>query len=177
MKSRLLLAAKKTIPLNELVKEADDWHSWYVRLRDCEFNGHTWTGTCITCSKTGVVAYLDPGTAKKRPTKAIRYVADWDNGHFVSRGHKVVRYNEQNVNLQCKFRCNKMNSGEYEKYRLALKDKYGNKVPEELESVAREYPTYKFGREELQEIIDTSKEYISQFLDEPLLAHKENYQR
>ena len=166
MKSRLPLAAKKVVTLSKLRDEADDWHSWYTRIRDCSFDGREWVGTCITCSHTGVVAYLDPETAKKRPTRAVRYTPGWDNGHFVTRGHLVVRFNEQNVNLQCSFRCNRMRSGEYEKYRLAIKEKYGDKVPEQLESVAREYPTYKFGRDELQEIIDTSKEYISQYWGE-----------
>ncbi len=164
MKAKLPLGKKpKVETITELRKRADDWHSWYIRLRDCEFDGQNWTGTCITCSKTGVVAYLDPETAKNRPTKAVRYSKGWDNGHFVSRGKHIVRFNDQNVNLQCSFRCNKMRSGEYEKYRLALAEKYGDEVPEELENLARKYPTYKFGRDELQEIIDDAKEYILKF--------------
>lgn len=165
MKSKLPLGKKKVEPMTKLKKRADDWNSWYVRLRDCSFNGSEWVGTCITCSKTGVVAYLDPETAQKRPTKAIRYVSGWDNGHFISRGRLVVRYNDQNVNLQCSYRCNRMRSGEYEKYRLALKDKYGNEVPEQLENIARTYPTYKLSRPELEEVIDNAKEYLSQFVE------------
>lgn len=163
MKSRLPLAKEKRKTLSELRKEADEWHSWYVRIRDCEFDGKQWTGTCITCSRTGVVAYLDPDTAKKRKTGPVRYISGWDCGHFVSRGHLILRFNEENTNLQCSFRCNRMRSGEYEKYRLALKDKYGVEVPEHLESIARLYPTYKFNREELQEVIDTAKAYIDAY--------------
>src|SRR4051812_19945744 len=91
----------------QLVKVADGCFSKYVRLRDCDFKGDGWYGTCITCSKTGRVVREDGG-----------FERGWDAGHFVSRGNKVVRFDEMNVNLQCAFRCNNMRSGEYEKYRL-----------------------------------------------------------
>jgi len=163
LKAKLPLAKPTLRPLNKLRAEADDWFSWYVRLRDSHFDGQEWTGTCITCSKTGVVAYLDPATAKKRKTGAVRYTNGWDAGHFVTRGHLIVRFNEQNVNLQDSYRCNRMRSGEYEKYRLALKLKYGDEIPEELETWARKYPTYKLSREELEEVIENAKEYIGQY--------------
>lgn len=147
----------------QLVKEADTYFSWYIRLRDSHLKDGVWTGTCITCSKSGPVAYMDETSAKGRKTGAIRYVTGWDAGHFVSRGHKVVRFNEQNVNLQCAFRCNKMNSGEYEKYRLALKDKYGDDVPEELENLARSTTFYKFSKPELLQIIADAKEQIKEY--------------
>lgn len=161
LKAQLPLAAKpKLKPLNKLRKEADEWHSRYIRLRDCTFNGQQWIGTCITCTKTGVVAYLDPDTAKKRVTKNIRYTSGWDNGHFMGRGELVTRFNEQNVNLQCSYRCNGLRHGEHEKYRLALKLKYGDEVPEQLENLVRTTSYFKLDRAYLEQIIAMSKEYV-----------------
>jgi len=148
----------------ELVKEADDWFSWAVRLRDSNRVGDEWIGTCITCSKTGVVAYLDEATAKTRQTGAIRFTVGWDLGHYVSRGNKVVRFDEENCNLQCAFRCNKMNSGEHTKYGIALKLKYGDEVPAKLEKLAQDTTYYKYSREELLQIIADSKESIQFYL-------------
>jgi hypothetical protein len=159
---------EKLVPLNKLRDEADDWFSWYVRLRDCERVGETWVGTCITCSKTGVVAYLDPDTAKKRKTGNIRFTAGWDLGHFVSRGNLVVRFDEENCNLQCSFRCNKMNSGEHTKYAIALKAKYGDEIPEKLEKLAQQTTYYKFSRQELEDVIASAKEGIAFYEREAL---------
>ncbi len=138
---------------------ADDWHSWYVRLRDCTFVDGEWIGTCITCTKTGVVAYLDPETAKKRPTGAIRFMIGWDNGHFVGRSNEIVRFEEENVNLQCKYHCNKMKNGNRDKYRVALKLKYGDEVPSKLERMADE-ERRGLTIPELEQIIADSKEQI-----------------
>lgn len=142
----------------QLVKVADDFFSKYVRLRDSEFNGLKFIGTCITCSKTGPIAWFDDGK--------LRYTRGWDAGHFVSRGNKVVRFNEMNVNLQCAMRCNKMRSGEYEKYRSALRTKYGDEVPGELEKLAQETTYYKFSKPELLEIIHDAKESIRYYAED-----------
>lgn len=91
--------SRKRIPLQkktaqQLIKVADQYFSKYVRLRDTEFRGDGWYGTCVTCSKSGIVAWIDS-------LGKLHFVIDWDAGHFMSRGHKVVRYDEENVNLQC----------------------------------------------------------------------------
>lgn len=142
----------KTLP--KLVKEADGWFSKAVRLRDSEPLNEEYVGTCITCSKTGTVAWRDPDTGKLRFTKG------WNAGHFVGRSNHVVRFDEMNVNLQCAFRCNNMRSGELVKYRRALKLKYGDNVPGDLEQLADETQHYKFTREELEEVIHDAKEQV-----------------
>lgn len=53
-----------------------------------------------------------------------------------------------------------MRSGETVKYRAALKEKYGDEVPGELEKMAEENQYYKFTREELEGIIEDSKEQV-----------------
>jgi hypothetical protein len=150
-------STKKRVPLEkkttrQLIPVADKFHSKYIRLRDSECTGDQWIGTCITCSKTGLVAYIDD-------KGDLRFTHGWDNGHFVSRGNYVVRFDEENVNLQCSFRCNKMRSGEYVKYKKALRNKYAVDTPERLEKLAEELPgpEYHFSKPELLEIIHDSK--------------------
>ena len=153
-KKRLPLEKK---PLSKLRKIADEWFSRYVRLRDSQRVGDEWRGRCITCSYKATVAYADQGV--------IRFARNWDNGHFIGRDCWATRYEEENNNLQCSYRCNRMRSGEYQKYKAALRLKYGDEVPEKLEKMAEDYPahTYKHSREELLEIIHSAKEYIAYF--------------
>jgi hypothetical protein len=144
----------KTLP--KLIKEADDWFSKYVRLRDSEPMNDEYVGTCITCTKYGTVAWRDE-------TGKLRFTKGWNAGHFVSRGNDVIRFDETNVNLQCAMRCNKMNSGEFIKYKIALREKYGQEVPDELENLAEKTQYYKFDREELEQIIKDSKEQVKYY--------------
>lgn len=146
---------KKTKTLPELTREADKYFSKYVRLRDSKHYESGWYGKCITCSKYGLIV-SDEG----------KFAKGWDAGHFVTRGNKVVRFDERNVNLQCAFRCNKMRSGEPVKYRIALREKYGDEVPDELENLAEQIKYYKFTRDQLQDIIDDSKEQIKFYLSQ-----------
>src|ERR1700756_1802503 len=113
----------------ELIKTADEWFSKYIHLRDSHYFDEEWTGTCVTCSKTGRVARIEDGK--------LRFDVGWNAGHFVTRGHKIVRFDEQNVHLQCAFRCNNMKSGEYEKHRLAIDKMYGEGTAASLEALAR----------------------------------------
>ena len=142
----------------QLVKEADKYWSRYVRLRDSEFNGVSFVGTCITCTKTDTIAWFDEDGN-------LRYSKGWDAGHFVSRGNKVVRFDEMNVNLQCAMRCNKMRSGEMVKYRAALKLKYGDGIPSILENLAENTKHYKFPKPELLQIIQDAKTQIAYYAD------------
>lgn len=141
------------LPLPKLTKKADDWFSKYVRVRDSELTNGEYVGTCITCTKAGTIAWYDG--------KKLRFTKGWDAGHFVSRGNKVTRFSDENVNLQCAYRCNNLRSGEYVKYKQALRDKYGETVPEELEKLAEETQYYKLSRDELLQIINDSKESLS----------------
>lgn len=150
--------AKKSI--TALVTEVDKVFSRYVRIRDSERVGNSWYGKCITCSKTGIVAYIDDDGK-------LRFTKGWDNGHFVGRGNWITRFEEENNNLQCSMRCNKMRSGEYVKYKAALRDKYGDGVAEKLEKMADEQParTYRFKREELLQIYKDSVEQVKFYVE------------
>lgn len=149
-KRKYVLLENKTA--QQLIKVADDWFSKYVRLRDSERVGDIWCGTCITCSHNGPVARIEDG--------ALRFYAGWDAGHFISRGEKVTRYEEENVNLQCSFRCNRLRSGEHEKYKTALDAKYGDGTYRKLEKLAKDTDYYKFTKAGLMQIINDSKECI-----------------
>lgn len=138
----------------QLVKVADEYFSKYVRLRDSECTEEGFIGTCITCTKTGLVATIEG-----------RFVKGWNAGHFVTRGNKVVRFADENVNLQCAFRCNNMRSGEIVKYRVALQNKYGAHIPRMLEKLAETTNYYKFTKPELLQIIADSKQYIQEYLN------------
>lgn len=105
---------KKQKTLKQLKKLADDNFSWMVRLRDSEPVNMEYQGTCITCSKTGTVAWLDDETGKLRFTKG------WNAGHFVTRGNLVVRFDERNVNLQCLTKESNINM--YGNYTRSIKD-------------------------------------------------------
>lgn len=148
---------QKTV--QQLINPADEAFSRYVRLRDSEYSEGQWIGTCMTCTKTDVVAYI--GEDGK-----LHFTHAWNNGHFVTRGNFITRYEEENCNLQCAFRCNKMNSGEYVKYKAALKLKYGDEVPARLEALADEFParTHHFTKEELLQIIKDSNEQIDYYV-------------
>jgi hypothetical protein len=90
----------------------------------------------------------------------IRFSPGWDAGHFMRRGEKVTRFEEENVNLQCSFRCNRLRSGEPEKYRIAVDLKYGNGTAEKLEKLVRTTDYYKFTKLQLLEIITDSKKQV-----------------
>lgn len=107
----------------QLVKEADRWFSYYIRIRDSEKypDGH-WYGTCITCPREMVV-YTADGKWTKGP----------QNGHYIGRGNHELRYSELNCNLQCAH-CNAwLDKIEMiERYTKAIKLKYGDYTVEEL---------------------------------------------
>lgn len=137
----------------QLIKVADEWFSKRVRLEDSELRGSEFHGTCVTCSYSKRVAYWDGDR--------FRFEPGWDAGHFVRRGEKVVRYNRNNVHLQCKFHCNRMRSGEPEKHRLAIDRMYGEGTAQELEELARTTTYYKLGKAELLQIISESKDAVA----------------
>jgi hypothetical protein len=145
---------RKKSPKTLLKKSAWEWFSRYVRLRDSEFKEDGWYGTCITCSKTGRVAWIDDKSK-------LRFVRGWDAGHYITRGNWYLRHDEENVNLQCSFHCNKMKSGNLEKYKPALDLKYGDGTRKKLDKEARNNPTYNPPSEELEQVVHDAKEYIN----------------
>lgn len=148
-------AKRKLESLPSLIKKADTAFSRYVRLRDSEYIEGEWLGVCITCPRRVVV---------------IDRVGHWglgvDAGHFISRGKKIIRWDELNVNLQCRH-CNIWRDKEdmIAAYKKALNIKYGDQTWQRLkrEGAKDHKPT----REELRQIISDSKTYIEYALQNP----------
>ena len=55
-----------------------------------------------------------------------------DAGHYVNRKHMSLRFDEKNVNAQCRS-CNRFDEGNVQGYRRGLIEKYGEKATEMLE--------------------------------------------
>jgi len=83
-----------------------------------------------------------------------RHNADrWNAGHFKSVGaHPELRFNEQNVHLQCARPCNKDQGGNIHKYRIALLDRIGAQGVAYLEGP---HGPAKYTIEQAQEITKT----------------------
>lgn len=87
--------------------KADKVFSLFIRKRDAE-NG----GNCISCGKWFPYEELDAG-------------------HFISRNCLQLRYDERNVNAQCRL-CNRFRNGEQALYAKGLDSKYGKGTSDEL---------------------------------------------
>jgi hypothetical protein len=100
----------KALSLRSLKGKLDRIFSEYVRLRDSDANGYC---RCISCGK-------------------ICRWKEMDAGHFVNRSHMSLRYDERNVNAQCR-KCNRFDEGNPTGYMRGLKEKYGSGIIEMLE--------------------------------------------
>ena len=101
----------------------------YIRRRDVDNN--TGMGTCVSC---------------KKPI----HFSQSDAGHLISRQHLITRYDERNVNLQCR-KCNRFQEGRILEYSLNI----GIELAEELLQKSR--GVLKLTDIEWQEIYDTYK--------------------
>lgn len=105
----LLTAMRKSRTKSLAMKKADKYFSEYIRLRDADHMGYA---ECITCGKRA-------------------HISEMDAGHFIDRSHKATRYNEQNVNAQCRT-CNRFQSGRQFEHGIAIDLKYGTGTANEL---------------------------------------------
>jgi hypothetical protein len=122
--------------IQELIKATQIIFNKYIRLRD---KGQV----CISCQK-----------------QALKENA----GHFFNaNNHWNVRFNENNVHLQCEH-CNTYLSGNLLEYRTNLINKIGNSEFLILEAEARK--TRKFTKDELKEIITEYKQKVKQLDNE-----------
>ena len=119
--------------IQDYIKLAQTVFNKYIRIRD---KGQS----CISC--------------QKKPLKE-------NAGHFWNaNNHWNVRFNEDNVHLQCEH-CNTYLSGNLINYRENLLKKIGESKFNLLEVEAKK--TRKFTVQELKEIIATYKQKIKQF--------------
>ena len=78
----------------------------YIRRRDAD--NETGYCTCVSCNK-------------------IIHYTESDGGHFISRKHLSTRYDEENVNAQCR-KCNRFEDGRQFEYSLTLGEELSNKL-------------------------------------------------
>jgi hypothetical protein len=119
--------------IQDLVKATQIVFNKYIRLRDKD-------ELCISC--------------KQKPKKS-------NAGHYYNaNNHWNVRFDENNVHLQCEH-CNTFLSGNLINYRENLLKKIGAEEFNVLEGKSK--VTRKFTKEELKEIIETYKKKIKQY--------------
>jgi hypothetical protein len=108
-----------------MVKKLDTVFSQFIRLRASDETGR---GSCFTCG-------------------SVRHFSEVDAGHFMSRACMSTRWDERNVQFQCK-RCNGFRSGEQYRYSIELDKLYGEGTAELL--LIESKKTRKFTRDELE---------------------------
>lgn len=102
--------AKKTkSDRSKKIERLDAIFSKYIRRRDCGFS----VGRCISCG-------------------AVITFESCDAGHYINRQHMALRFDEQNVNAQCRS-CNRFDEGNVHGYRRGLIQKIGEKSTDMLE--------------------------------------------
>ena len=119
-----------------MVKKVDAVFSQYIRLRATNDQGY---GSCFTCGST-------------------RHYTEVDAGHFMSRACMPTRWDERNVQFQCK-RCNGFRSGEQYIFSKNLDQTYGSGTAEELHR--RSKSMRKFTAGELEAMYHHYKRLVS----------------
>jgi hypothetical protein len=120
---------------SKLVKKLDFVFSQYIRKKNADKNGNC---TCCTCGK-------------------VLHWKEIQAGHFMSRKHYSIRWDERNVHPQC-VACNVFRYGEQYKYSIFL----GKELADVLYLQSKEIK--KYTTDELQSSIEhygkMLKEYI-----------------
>tara|TARA_R100000541_G_scaffold5598_1_gene13056 strand:+ start:8765 stop:9148 length:384 start_codon:yes stop_codon:yes gene_type:complete len=119
---------------SKLVKKLDTVFSQWVRLSNADNNKNC---ICITCNKTF-------------------FWKEIQAGHFMSRKHYSIRWDERNVFPQC-CGCNVFRYGEQYKYSLYLGNKLSKKLLEESRKLV------KFTNVELEEMIQKYSQRLKKF--------------
>ena len=115
---------------NDYLKIAQQVFNKFIRVRDAGLN-------CISCDKP----------CKKE-----------NAGHYYSQGgHSAVRFDEDNVHLQCEA-CNTYLSGNLLNYQIGIEKRIGAQRLMELQGKAHE--TKKWAKDELKQIIETYKQKL-----------------
>jgi hypothetical protein len=120
-----------------MVKKLDTVFSQFIRLRASDERG---MGKCFTCHSE-------------------RFWGEVDAGHFMSRACMSTRWDEKNVQFQCK-RCNGFRSGEQYKFSIELDKLYGEGTAEALLIASK--MTARWSREELDSMYHHYKRKVDE---------------
>ena len=116
---------------SKLVKKLDIVFSQYIRLSNADNNGYC---TCVTCNKTF-------------------HWKEIQAGHFMSRKHYSIRWDERNVKPQC-VACNVYRAGEQYKYSIFLGKELSNVLYLQSKEIV------KFTNYELEDMINDYSERL-----------------
>ncbi len=117
----------------KLIKELETQFNRFIRSRDCP-------GICISCTN-----FVTTDTC--------------DAGHFWRVHYSALRFDERNVNAQCRG-CNNWKSGNENEYRLGMVAKYGEDVVTELDTNRNN--EWSWDIDWLEEQIETYKQKINE---------------
>ena len=115
----------------------DHLFSEFIRRRDADENGYI---RCISCGR-------------------IVHWKDADAGHYVNRSVNSLRYDEKNVNAQCRH-CNRFLEGNGIGYNHGLVEKYGDGVIEYLRIKKNNY--CKLGQFEINALAEEYRKKLKQ---------------
>lgn len=131
------MSKRKALPLPSLIKKLDRVFSKYVRMNHADTTG---TVQCVTCGN-------------------LMHWKEAHAGHFVSRRHMSVRWNELNVHPQ-DAACNTFRDGALDEYSRYIIDTYGLDIFENL--LRMKHQTKKWSRSELEELINEYSAKVKQ---------------
>lgn len=114
--------------LSDLIKQADEVFSRWIRLSNANKDGNA---ICFTCDVTKHWTFLQ-------------------NGHYIKRGNLFLRFDPRNCRVQCEG-CNVYKSGNYAEFTKRLEEQKPG-ITEYLLEESR--MVYKFSRQELKELIN-----------------------
>ena len=122
----------KSKSVAQIKRKLDKLFSIWIRNR-----GVTWKGenVCFTCKKR----------AHWKTLQAGHFVARWDNN---------LRYDEENVHVQC-MQCNVLKRGNMVVYAIEMRKKYGKGIIEKLYKRSQEPKNWKIS--ELEDLIKKYK--------------------
>ncbi len=113
----MITKPKKKKTISKAKREAWDWFSKYIRIRDCtRTTGCASFGLCITCGKRYHFKLLQAG-------------------HFVPGRHNGNLFSERGTHAQC-YNCNINLKGNTLEYRRKIIEMYGEGADIELENEA-----------------------------------------
>lgn len=121
-----------------LIKKLDAIFSEYIRRKHADKNGIV---KCYTCNK-----------------KAYWKGEGMQNGHFISRKSRILRWDERNCRSQC-YSCNCHFYGRQYVFALNLNKEYGYNIAEEL--LIESKKIIKQSDQDLLDLIDEYKEKVS----------------
>jgi len=121
----------------KLVSKLDSIFSKYIRMRVSCADGF---GVCFTC-----------GTS--------RHWSEVDAGHFQSRMKMSTRWDERNVQFQCK-RCNMTNGGQQYVFGIRLDEVYGEGTAQEIIQKSQQIAKFSIG--DLREMIEFYKRKVDE---------------